>query len=320
MDEKNDYEKLDAIPVPHHQTERPVGSFAATGHLMVPQTAEHFAPAMCDAAAAFIEAMSPSVSLFRKTNGREIGIKGDNWRDYYLSLDPGKDDLDSFALDVFAKGTIPVARFDGFGPFGTIQDRATNAPYGIVTFHFRLPRLKQDTEQFIARFASWCGILRPEQGTFGIGLVCKPGMERKRVVDYWPYLSRFSGLDQWTLMDWSAPEHHAGVRAVNWLTVLDDTWVERLGGLGAIGSGLHPEGRLHRYDGGVIVQACTHPQLGDVNMHGVPEAYAAVDALIAPHRYVDYPDKVMHLMKVPPPLEPHRATLDWLRRFEPKEG
>ncbi|MEL6888575.1 MAG: type VI immunity family protein [Pseudomonadota bacterium] len=319
MDEINEYEKLNNLVVQSDRTQKTVLRYAATGQFLLINADHHRAGDMCDAAGAFLDVFGKVATRFRKANGREVTIKGDNWRDYYAGRRPEEDEYDSFFIDLLSDGDIPPVRFDLFAPY-SIEGHRKRAPYGRCQFHFPLPWLKQNSDAFVEHLKGWCSLLKPEQGTFGIGFVSKPGMERKRIADAWPYLARFSGLDCVTLMDWSAPDYHVGLRAVNWLTVLDDTWVERLGGQDEIARHLHPEGQLHPYEGGLIVQACTHPQLGDINMHGVPEAYAAVDALIAPHRYVDYPDNPMHLLKVPPPLDAHVTTLGWLRRFEPKDA
>ncbi|MEM8799290.1 MAG: type VI immunity family protein [Pseudomonadota bacterium] len=318
MDEKNEYQNLNEIPIPSQKTGKTIMHYAGKGQLYLIATDHSRSSEMCDMAEAFLSVFDRTVTQFRKANGREIRIQAGNWRTYFENRDPQQDDYGSFFIDLFAAGKIPPIRLEMFTPFD-LSDPDLASTFGRCSFHFPLPWLKKNRAEFISHLQQWCSILKPEQGSFGIGLVCAPGMERNRTRDAWPYLSRFSGLDHPTMMDWSAPNYHAGIRAVNWLTVLDNTWIDRLGGMDEIAEGLHEEGRLHPYDGGVVIQACTHPQLGDINMHGVPEAYAAVDKLIAPHRYLDYPDKPMHLLKVPDPLDPHETTLEWLQRFEPDE-
>ncbi|PJI84355.1 uncharacterized protein DUF3396 [Yoonia maricola] len=315
MDEKNEYQNLNNIPVLSEKTGKEVLRYAGVGTLFLSNTDHRKAPAISDMADAYLSVFSRAVTRFRKANGRELPIVGDNWRHDFENAIPEDDYTLSFNLDLFAEGVIPPFRLDVFAPYD-LDNPNLKSKYGRCRFHMPLTWLKSNRSDFVAHLQQWCSHLKPEQGSFGIGLVSTPGMERQRTVEAWPSLARFSGLDHATNIDWSARKPHAGLRAVNWLTVLDDVWVETLGGRDAIAGALHPEGRVHDYRGGIIVQACTHPQMGDINMHGVPEAYVAVDKLIAPHRYVDYPDKPMHLFKVPPPLDPHVTTLGWLRRFE----
>lgn len=315
MDEKNDYQDLNRIPIPSEVSGNVILRYAGVGHLYFSQTDHGRADDLCGMAAGYLSTFGRAVTRFRRANGREVPVKGDNWRSYFTDRRPADDGYGSFFIDLFAEGEIPPFRLNLFAPFD-LDDPTLTARFGRCAFHMPLTWLKSNRTTFVAQLLDWCSLAKPEQGSFGIGLVSRPGMERKRTVEAWPLLARFSGLDHPTALDWSASKPHAGLRAVNWLTILDDTWVERLGGMGRIADGLHPEGQLHPYPGGVVIQACKHPQMGDVNLVGPPEAYVAVDRMIAPHRYVDYPDKPMHLFKLPGPLDPHGTTLGWLRRFE----
>ena len=316
MDEKNDYEQLNNVVVPHHKSGVTVGRFAAEGLLFLKDTDAKRRPVMCDMSQSFINVFPELIRLFLRHDGREAEIRGDNWKEYYLNV---QDEGSGFNMDLHSSGKIPPVSLY-FGSCWSLDDANVTAPLAKCNFHFPLPWLKRNAPEFINHFKTWCQILQPEQGTFGLSIVHSPFSRKMRTLDAWPYLARFSGLDRYTTFDWYAPEFHSGIRAVNWLTVLDNVWVDRLGGIETIRSGLYEEGQVHTYDGGIIVQASTHPQLGDINLSGVPEAYVAVDKLIAAHRFVDYPDTPNGLFKVPAPLDRHVTMLEWLRRFEPKAG
>lgn len=117
---------------------------------------------------------------------------------------------------------------------------------------------------------------------------------------------------------------HRGLKGVDWLTILSDRWLERLGGLERVKAEMG-ELPVLDYDGGAILRAGSMPQLGD-NEH--PEANAAladyrrVAAIIEPVRIKDHPG-------IHPRLSPsyrHEKRFGaqeyqaWLARFSPKGG
>lgn len=66
----------------------------------------------------------------------------------------------------------------------------------------------------------------------------------------------------------------------------------------------HPEGR-------------GYPQMGDVHLLGVPEAYIQVDRLVRPFRNGGYSAaSPTGNLKVPTPPDGNEATLAWVSRFE----
>ena len=73
---------------------------------------------------------------------------------------------------------------------------------------------------------------------------------------------------------------------------------------------------LHDYAGGVVIRAGTHPQMGDINMGNIPEAYCAVSDALRPIRFEDYQQNPMDLIRVPRPLDAYEETMNWLRRFD----
>lgn len=218
-----------------------------------------------------------------------------------------------------------------------VQERPTHrrAPvrgYGEVTWartpsresHIVLagPGATLDTiglDAWVDRVLSWCSELQPTHGTAGIALLPTPGYDaRSFAVDAWPLLARHPGLD------WPDPlpfgvatrklsDRH--IRTSNWLTVLDDGFVERLGGLRAMGEALTEDCTLLEWDGGIVIRAGEAPQLGDVNQGIVPDAYHAVARLVAPLRFSDYSDR-MPLFFPPPPASPGAESRKWLARFD----
>jgi len=74
------------------------------------------------------------------------------------------------------------------------------------------------------------------------------------------------------------------IRDVNWLTVINNELLARVGGLEKARDLLGDEIVLHPYEGGVVFQAGDQAVLGDLNKGRVPAAYRAVNDFLKPLR------------------------------------
>ena len=317
MDEKNEYFRLHGNAIGHQATNRPVLRFAGTGVLYHSQSGEDRLAPVMQAAEDFRATFPAEVTTFYdRGRGQLSPLKGDHWRTrsgYHRDEGQG---VDGITVVLRGEDKLALHDFAAYLPV-TPEVGRMNLP-GNTFLSVPLPWIAEDPDRCIAKMLEWCRLLAPEQGSFGIGVVAGFGTSvRNYGVELWPWLARFSGLDVNTALRYDRREPHQALRAVNWLTILDDVWVGKLGGLARIEDALHPEGRIYPYEGGVILRACTHPQLGDINVAGAPEAYVRVDRLIRPFRYTGYSAaKPMENLKVPDPLDGHEATLDWVTRFE----
>ena len=70
---------------------------------------------------------------------------------------------------------------------------------------------------------------------------------------------------------------------------------------------------MHKYDGGVLVQAGPYPQIGDNNRGLVLDDYRRVARALKPIRFEDYR---VGLLDVEEPLDSLDETLKWIRRFD----
>jgi TseV toxin immunity protein TsiV len=124
-------------------------------------------------------------------------------------------------------------------------------------------------------------------------------------------VSRFRGLEI------DLPQSHSiylaeenRIKAINWLTVLEQSWIDRLGGRDALGAGLGKGIELHPFRTGVVIQAGPRPLLGDVNRNEPMEAYSRVARALKPIR----------IQSVRGIASDHGFTRDrsdqWLARFE----
>ncbi|MFW8607745.1 type VI immunity family protein [Rhizobium beringeri] len=131
-----------------------------------------------------------------------------------------------------------------------------------------------------------------------------------------PPLKRFPGLD------FSDPLHFEvesdlgdgrQIKSINWLTVINEEIVGKLGGQGALAKELGESCPIHGIDGGLIIQAGSEPQLGDVNRGLVLDDYRRVAKVLEPVRFNDYR---RGLFVLPEPYDKIEETRRWLRRFE----
>lgn len=80
-----------------------------------------------------------------------------------------------------------------------------------------------------------------------------------------------------------------GIKGVNWLTILNNQWLEKLGSIEFLSSHLDDSFIFHHYTEGMIIQAGPHPQLGDSNRKNIPEHYRIISHLLKKIR-IKYPD------------------------------
>ena len=157
-----------------------------------------------------------------------------------------------------------------------------------------------------------CTDLRPLHGYAGLGVLVSAdyGAARRAGPSIYPLARRFPGLEV------DMPISHLrflgdGIKGVNWLTILSDPLVSRLGGIHELQSRLPADIPVHTYSGGILIQAGPHPQIGDVNRQLIPHHYRAVARVIRPVR-ADYGDSFLD----PPEGDDVATTRAWLERFD----
>ncbi len=157
-----------------------------------------------------------------------------------------------------------------------------------------------------------CNDLRPIHGYAGLGVLVSAdyGAARRAGPSIYPLARRFPGLEV------DAPISHLrflsdGIKGVNWLTLLSDPLVSRLGGIDEIRSRLPADIPVHTYSGGIVIQAGPHPQIGDVNRQLIPHHYRIVARVTRPVR-ADYGDSFLD----PPEGDDAAMTRAWLERFD----
>jgi hypothetical protein len=130
---------------------------------------------------------------------------------------------------------------------------------------------------------------------------------------------RFAGLDVLGVTD-TALNAHDGIKCVNWLTLVDDTLLERIGGRASVRASVSSRIECHDTDNGLILQAGPRPVSGDVNrpdeLGDYREVAAALKAIYSTGSYYNSFTYLDGLVDQDP--TPSVSYVDaWRKRFFP---
>ena len=203
-------------------------------------------------------------------------------------------------------------------------ERRPYTHFGYFQVAFPISWLTQGRESLPTIIRHLSAKLKPASGYAGIGLVeswdTYISSEFEPYVYYWAM--RFPGLEA------EYPSSHAiwlrkgregekeGIKGVNWMTVVGDHLLAELGGVDSVCARIvEIDARfiVHRYEGGVVIQAGERPVLGDAERGSWPELYVKLSKFLKPiriseHRPFQYAGDGERF-----DLERSQA---WLRRFD----
>jgi hypothetical protein len=169
-----------------------------------------------------------------------------------------------------------------------------------------------------------CRKLNPVSGYGGIGVIESPddainGWYEPRVYDL---AQRFPGLEAdypISHSNWlpkGRTGDRAGIKGVNWLTILGDRFLAEMGGADRVEADLAAlDSRmiLHRVGGGALIQAGSRPALGDAERGRWPELYVKLTKYLKPIRITEHRPFQQGGAGLRFDLERSKA---WLRRFD----
>jgi hypothetical protein len=129
------------------------------------------------------------------------------------------------------------------------------------------------------RFLEACGIGRCFHGVAGYGIVLPidPSAVQNAGATSLGLASRFAGLDMLDV-DWVARGATEGIKCVNWLTAIDESLLERVGGRDNLRRQFGPSITCYDLPHGLVIQAGDQPVIGDVNRVDELSAYREVAA------------------------------------------
>jgi hypothetical protein len=169
-----------------------------------------------------------------------------------------------------------------------------------------------------------CQKLKPLSGYGGIGVIESPdnwmSSEYEPIVYAWaqrlPGLEADYPISHGLWLRNGREDGRDGIKGGNWLTVLSDRYVAELGGADKIEADLKTlDSRflVHRYEGGILIQAGPRPQLGDVERDLWPEPYVKLNKYLKPIRVVRH-NAFQH--GGPGERFDKARSEAWLRRFD----
>lgn len=140
-----------------------------------------------------------------------------------------------------------------------------------------------------------CRKLKPVSGYGGFGVIESHdrSISQRYAPKVYQLAQRFPGLE----VDY--PTGHSlwqlqgggGIKGVNWLTVVGDRWLARLGGADAVQAALASLDTrfvLHRFEGGIIIQAGQRPEMGDAERNVWPALYVKLAKYLKPIRITEH--------------------------------
>ncbi len=138
---------------------------------------------------------------------------------------------------------------------------------------------------FPAVVLEFCRKLKPLSGYGGLGILESPNglIEQKFGPAVYTIAQRFPGLEV------DHPVTHTlyldnGIKGVNWLTILGDYWLKKVGGVLTLKEQLGKNFISHEFPGGVMIQAGPRPQMGDRDQGRMPDLYAQLARVLKPIR------------------------------------
>jgi hypothetical protein len=337
VDQKVEYEKLDDVVITRHGSGRPVMRFSVQLQLFLSQGADLATRhAVIDVLEGFRQLAPDRVThLQPHLENRLLPIASVGFPAFghaeAARLDPLTEDFGPHLT------SVPAAppQWQGYAALAS----AEAGPGAISALDLSVPPsfVRADPDRYLAYVLDWCARVKPMHGLAGFAPVYEIGMEANYMQETWPFLARFPGL-QYPIPYPMAAEGQGQRRisGTGWLTILGDQPLAAIGGRDRLARRLTdawadvmddapaavqppdlPGGlSLHDYAGGVVIRAGTHPQMGDINMGNIPEAYCAVSDALRPIRFEDYQQNPMDLIRVPRPLDAYEETMNWLRRFD----
>ncbi|MEN3332476.1 MAG: hypothetical protein V7641_1841 [Blastocatellia bacterium] len=158
-----------------------------------------------------------------------------------------------------------------------------------------------------------CAIFPFRSGHAGFCFECSSYEEEQSQTFAWKRSMRHRGIDIFDVANDTVAVGHDGVKGVNWLTILSDPFVKRLGGQKQMRESLSEEIEILPSSGGVIIKCGPQPRFGDTNRRDFLPDYKEVYALASPLIEVAikrYPSLTLE-------GDDYEAkTIAWLRRFE----
>ena len=195
--------------------------------------------------------------------------------------------------------------------FGPIR-RPKELSYLLVSLPFAWVA-SQPAGAFTKLVVEIADLLRPYHGHAGLGIV--PHIDFSRDTSEMQHvlalIARFRGLEYdlpWTYL--RVLQVNDRIKNIDWLTILDQSWIDRLGGRAALETELGPTIEWHPFKSGVVLQAGPRPLFGDKHYQEPMEDYGRVARSLKPIRI-----ESIKSLSLAYGFDEDR-TIAWLNRFD----
>lgn len=201
---------------------------------------------------------------------------------------------------------------DAMSPAGWYED--VHKPLSYLRFYLPVEELSSDNALESSLLLPLCNLLRPLHGYFGLGLQSCHDHEDYQHVEY-ELAQEFRAID----VGHSIVGNNlfrTGFKSVNWYTILDQQWIDKLGGADAIRIQL-PDERiaLLPYSHGLVIRAGEWPELGWIEKTSYPDLYVKVNEVLKPVRVPKL--QGLHYGSVAGEIRfDERTSNEWVRRFD----
>jgi len=155
-------------------------------------------------------------------------------------------------------------RFRAFGESKSEAEAGDELSFLQATFP--VDWFENDWQKLTRLTFSWAERMEPFHGYAGIGILdaADRGLAAANEKSLYALAQRHPGLEA------DYPLQHGlwtkgGIKGSNWLTVLSNGFIERLGGIEFLTGNIEPPLQLMRYAGGAIIVAGPRPEVGDRN-------------------------------------------------------
>ncbi|MCC6552101.1 MAG: DUF3396 domain-containing protein [Polyangiaceae bacterium] len=235
---------------------------------------------------------------------------------------PALEEDDRFEL-VYHSGETPLSA-SAFLLEGYSVERRPYPHFGCLRVAFPLLCFADGKSSLPDVMLDLCRMTRPVSGYGGIGVVesqeAVVRASHQHIVYSWA--QRLPGLE----VDFTTSHNNwlpsgreggrDGIKGASWLTALSDRYVAELGGADRVEADLKAlDGRfvVHRYEGGVLIQAGPRPELGDSERDVWPALYVKLAKYLKPIRVTQH--NAFQAEYLGPWFDKARSEA-WLRRFD----
>lgn len=209
-------------------------------------------------------------------------------------------------------GYVGDYTIDAFSDTGWFEQVHKSLSY--LRFYLPVEELADGGTQQLQEFLSAvCDLLKPIHGYMGLGIQQSHDDNPFQAMEY-ELAQEFNGLEVASPL--SLDELRAGFKSINWYTILDQQWIDKLGGAESLRTQFNDERiQLIPYAHGLIVKAGEWPELGWVKRNPFPELYVKVNRVLKPVRAPEL--ECLHNGSIAGEarFSPRSSNL-WLRRFD----